>query len=153
MITRLMTKEDIPSVLQISNSCFKGNESWDTASFVAEMSNHLAHCLVIEDNSEILGFANVWIIAREANINSIATHENYRGKGIGTALLLGILNYCKENNTNEITLEVRESNLAAQNFYKKCGFIVEGERKKYYSNNGESAILMGNRNIIKTLDN
>lgn len=145
--TRLMTEEDILSVLKISNSCFKGNESWDAKSFKAELVNHLSHNFVITNNNIICGFANVWIIAGEANINSIAVDESLRGKGIGTSMLRSIFDYCINNNCNEITLEVRESNIIAQNYYKKLGFVIEGERKKYYSNNGESAILMGNRNI------
>lgn len=145
--TRLMKKEDIEDVLTISNSCFKGNESWDKPSLISEMSNHLAHCFVLSENDTILGFANVWIIIGEANINSIAIDESLRGKGLGSSLVNGILKYCTQNNTNEITLEVRESNLAAQNLYKKYGFTIEGTRPNYYSNNGESAVLMGNRNI------
>ncbi|MGL4655239.1 MAG: ribosomal protein S18-alanine N-acetyltransferase [Sarcina sp.] len=149
--TRLMEQEDISDVLKISNSCFHGNESWDKKSFEAELVNHLAHCFVILDNNKICGFANVWIIAGEANINSIAIDETLRGKGLGSSLLQGILKYCTENNTNEITLEVRESNKAAQNLYKKHSFTIEGERKKYYSNNGETAVLMGNRDIKSSI--
>lgn len=149
--TRLMTKQDIQDVLKISNTCFKGNESWDAPSLEAELINHLSHNFVIIDDKQVCGFANVWIIAGEANINSIAIDEILRGKGLGTSLLKCILKYCTENNCNEIMLEVRESNTTAQNYYKKQNFIIEGERKKYYSSNGETAILMGNRDIKSSI--
>lgn len=153
MITRLMNEDDIPDVLKISNSHFKGNESWDYKSFISELSNHLAHCFVIEDNSNILGFANVWIVAGEANINSIAVNKIFQSKGIGSQILHSILEYCIKNSTNEITLEVRKSNIRAQKLYEKYGFNINGERKNYYSNNGETALLMSNRNIQYFLEN
>ena len=58
-----------------------------------------------------------------------------------------ILKLCKENNTTDINLEVRSSNIKAQNLYKKFGFIQEGIRKKYYEDNKEDAILMWIHNL------
>lgn len=149
--TRLMKKADISDVLEITNSCFKGNESWDANSFETELINHLAHCLVLLDDNKICGFSNIWIVVGEANINSFAIDETLRGKGLGSALLQGTLEYCVENNCNEITLEVRKSNVIAQNLYKKHSFTVDGERKNYYSSNGETAVLMSNRDIKSTI--
>ncbi|MGL5633982.1 MAG: ribosomal protein S18-alanine N-acetyltransferase [Sarcina sp.] len=148
---RLMESDDISSVLDVITKVFKGNESWDKSSLKAELVNHLAHCFIISYNKTICGFANIWIIAGEANLNSIAIDVNYRRLSLGSNLLSYILNYCSNNNCNEITLEVRESNKIAQNLYSKYNFKIEGERKKYYSNNGESALLMGNRDILSTL--
>lgn len=150
---RLMKSEDISSVLNFINKIFKGNESWDKSSLEAELVNHLAHCFVISDEKKICGFANIWIVVNEANLNSIAIDLNYRGQKLGSKLLSYMLKYCLDNNCNEMTLEVRESNKIAQSLYSNNGFKIEGERKKYYSNNGESAILMGNRNISSSLKN
>ena len=49
---------------------------------------------------------------------------------------------CKSQKCNSITLEVRESNLPALKLYEKLGFKVAGKRKKYYSDNGEDALIM-----------
>ena len=57
------------------------------------------------------------------------------------------LNLCKKNNVIDINLEVRASNIKAQNLYKKFGFIEEGIRKKYYEDNKEDAILMWMHNL------
>ena len=55
-----------------------------------------------------------------------------------------ILNYAKNNKIASMTLEVRASNVVAQNLYKKYGFKMAGIRKEYYSNNKEDAIIMWN---------
>ncbi|MGL4741126.1 MAG: ribosomal protein S18-alanine N-acetyltransferase [Sarcina sp.] len=146
-----MKSQDISDVLNFINKIFKGNESWDKASLEAELVNHLAHCFIISYETKICGFANIWIVANEANLNSIAVDINYRGQNLGSKLLSYILKYCLNNNCNEITLEVRESNKIAQSLYFKYGFKTEGERKKYYSNNGESALLMRNNDILSSL--
>lgn len=69
-------------------------------------------------------------------IEYIIVDEAYRKKGIGSKLL----NAIQKNNIKNITLEVRESNVEAINFYKNNGFKVEAIRKNYYGN--ENAYLM-----------
>lgn len=69
-------------------------------------------------------------------IEYIIILEEYRKKGIGSKLLSEI----EKENINNITLEVRESNIAAINFYKKNGYKIEAMRKNYYGN--EDGYLM-----------
>ena len=85
-----------------------------------------------------------WKIIDEAHITNIAVLKEYRGKKIGEALLKEMINTCKDNKINSMTLEVRVSNLVAQNLYKKFGFKFSGIRKEYYSDNKEDAIIMWN---------
>ncbi len=141
-----MTTDDISDVLKVTSQAFTGGEGWSKSTLNAELINHLAHCFVALKNNKICGFANIWIIAGEANINSITISPNFRRQGLGSFLIENIIEYCKKNNTTIVTLEVRESNIAAQNLYKKHNFNIDGERKKYYSD-GETAILMSNKNI------
>ena len=65
-------------------------------------------------------------------------------KKIGDKLIQSLVKLCKENNIVYMTLEVRVSNLVAQNLYKKYGFKLAGIRKEYYSNNKEDAMIMWN---------
>lgn len=69
-------------------------------------------------------------------IEYIIVPEEYRKKGIGSNLLLEI----EKENINNITLEVRESNITAINFYKKNGYKIEAIRKNYYGT--ENGYLM-----------
>ena len=56
------------------------------------------------------------------NIHDLMVSSNYRGKGVGKALLNGIEQYCRNNEFLKITLEVDESNIAAQKLYRSCDY-------------------------------
>ena len=140
---RLMKETDINQVLEISSLSLK--ESWSMASFINELSNPLARYLIAEKGNKILGFAGVWIIVDEGHITNIAVHPKYRGYGIGKELLSSMIDYAKEWQINSFTLEVRPSNIIAQNLYNKFQFKEEGIRKNYYADNNEDAIIMWRR--------
>jgi len=90
----------------------------------------------------ILGFAGLWFMADEAHLANIAVRESYRRRHIGERLLISTIELAIEQNARIITLEVRESNKAAQNLYRKYGFFDVGVRRGYYTDNKEDAILM-----------
>jgi ribosomal-protein-alanine N-acetyltransferase len=71
----------------------------------------------------------------------------YRRKGIGEGLLIATIQLAQALNANVVTLEVRASNQIAQELYKKYGFQVVGRRLKYYSSDGEDAIIMSTDDI------
>lgn len=135
----------IDSVVKISEESFP--VSWSKESYINEVKNPLAHYLVAILNNKIVGFIGVWIVIGEANITNIAVSKDFRGHSIANLLMNTALNLCKKNNVIDINLEVRASNIKAQNLYKKFGFIEEGIRKKYYEDNKEDAILMWMHNL------
>ena len=143
-----MTTDHIQDVFQLSKDSF--HTPWSIDSISKELNNSFAKYVVAIDsiNNKLVGFAGMWIIAGEGNITNIAVNSNYRKQGIGYNLLSNLINICKENNCNDLTLEVRVSNLPAQKLYNKLGFINEGIRKKYYEDNGEDAIIMWKRNLL-----
>ncbi|MBC7219245.1 MAG: GNAT family N-acetyltransferase, partial [Hadesarchaea archaeon] len=65
----------------------------------------------------------------------------FRRQGIGTLLMKEIIDRFKKKEVKTVRLEVRKSNLGAQLFYKKLGFLERGEMPLYYED-GESAIAM-----------
>ena len=91
------------------------------------------------ENDLIVGFLSFDLIYDRAEINYIFVEEKYRKKGIATKLLNHMLDICN-NGCNNITLEVKESNKSAINFYLKNGFIEVARREKYYQD--EDGILM-----------
>ena len=137
---QLMKEKDVDEVLHISNLSLK--ESWSRESLLKEVTNPLAKYFLVKDDENILGFAGVWIIFDEGHITNVAIHPEYRGKGLGEYLMNSLIEGCKSQKCNSITLEVRESNLPALKLYEKLGFKVAGKRKKYYSDNGEDALIM-----------
>lgn len=90
----------------------------------------------------IVGFTGLWFMLDEAHITAIAVRSNYRRSGIGEGLLISTIELARQLNANIITLEVRASNMVAQALYQKYGFRVVGNRPRYYSDDGEDAVLM-----------
>ncbi len=95
----------------------------------------------------IVGFSGFWMMVGEAHIIAIGVRNGYRQLGIGEGLLIASIELAQILNANVVTLEVRASNKAAQELYKKYGFQVTGRRLKYYSSDGEDAIIMSTDNI------
>lgn len=91
-------------------------------------------------NSQIIGFINFSIIYDRSELNYIFVLEKYRRNGYSKVMMEFLINYVKNNNCLNITLEVRKNNISAINLYKKFEFKVIADRKKYYGN--EDAILM-----------
>ena len=79
-------------------------------------------------------------MAGEAHIISVGVRRNFRRRGIGELLMLNCFSKCVRSTYSAISLEVRSSNKAAQELYLKHGFLVEGTRKAYYSDNREDAL-------------
>ncbi|MCD6567744.1 MAG: ribosomal protein S18-alanine N-acetyltransferase [Dehalococcoidia bacterium] len=95
----------------------------------------------------IVGFAGLWMMAHNAHIMSLAVRDRYRGEGIGEALLISIIELAIRLDANMLTLEVRASNDIAQALYEKHGFRAAGYRPRYYSDNGEDAVIMNTNSI------
>ncbi len=90
----------------------------------------------------IVGYGGVWLSVDEGHITTIAVAPAYRGRGIGELLLNGLIDQALELNADVLTLEVRISNIVAQQLYLKYGFRPAGTRPRYYTDNGEDALIM-----------
>jgi ribosomal-protein-alanine N-acetyltransferase len=90
----------------------------------------------------IVGYAGIWVMTDEAHVTTIASHPDVRGKGVGELLLLALIHRSMEVGARWMTLEVRASNAIAQNLYRKYTFKEMGVRRRYYSDNGEDALVM-----------
>lgn len=102
----------------------------------------LTRLLQPEPKAPIVGYGGFWIVMDEAHISTIASDEQWRGRGIGELMLLAMIERGIELGAQEVTLEVRVSNWVAQNLYRKYGFEVVGRRPGYYRDNDEDADLM-----------
>jgi ribosomal-protein-alanine N-acetyltransferase len=139
---RKMTISDVPAVVEIDQMSF--SLPWPANSFRYEVSdNRAARCLVAEtEDNRIAAMIVSWILVDEMHIATFATHRDFRRHGIGSALLNAALNEARLAGAQRAFLEVRTGNGLAQEMYKKFGFEVTGQRKAYYRDNGEDAILM-----------
>ena len=135
-----MTSGQLDDVYIIETECF--SHPWSKQSLEEELNNETSLFLVAKEENEVIGYIGMSIVIDEGYIFNVAVRESYRNKGVATALINELITYGKKNNFSFITLEVRESNLPAISLYSKFGFIKAGERKDYYSNPKENAILL-----------
>jgi [ribosomal protein S18]-alanine N-acetyltransferase len=141
MDIRFMTVDDLDAVMEIEHSSF--SIPWSREAFYNEIEqNHLSTYLVVEDGERVAGYCGVWLVVDEAHITNVAVLPDYRGQGLGEALMQRIMKIAKEVGARVMTLEVRVSNKAAQGLYRKMGFQDGGIRKRYYSDNQEDALVM-----------
>ena len=92
--------------------------------------------------TKVVGYVGMWVILDEGHITNLAVDPAYRRKGIGRALLEHLITEGKKRGVRFLTLEVRSSNLVAQQLYRKLGFYEAGVRPGYYQDNQEDAIIM-----------
>ena len=140
-ILRRMTLSDVPAVHRLEEAIF--SMPWSEKDFVYEMTeNKVARYLVIEEAGEIIAFAGAHIILDQAHVTNIAVRQDCRGRGLGRMITRALMQYASNLGAEYLTLEVRQSNVTAQNLYKSLSFVKVNVRKRYYEDTGEDAWLM-----------
>lgn len=138
---RYMSKEDIDQILTIEHKSFA--TPWSRDAFDNELTlNQYAVYVVIEADGQVVGYCGMWLIVDEAHITNIAVLPEYRGQKLGERLLQRVMDLAREKGAKSMTLEVRVSNMVAQNLYRKLGFTNGGIRKNYYTDNQEDGLVM-----------
>ncbi|MCQ4924183.1 ribosomal protein S18-alanine N-acetyltransferase [Tissierella carlieri] len=141
IIIRKMEEEDLDRIMEIEKDAF--TTPWPKESFLLEITkNQLARYIVAEIDDVVAGYGGIWMILDEGHITNIAVESKYRKMGVGKAIVEGLIYLCNKERISAMTLEVRESNIAAQNLYKKYDFVESGIRPNYYADDNEDAIIM-----------
>src|SRR5215207_4678053 len=141
VLIRKMTLHDIEQVIAIDRISF--SLPWPERSFRFELTdNPASRCWVAEVDKRVAGMVVAWLFVDELHIATIATQPDFRRQGIARKLLSHTLLHALKEGARSSFLEVRESNLAAQEMYRKFGFEEAERRKRYYRDNDEDAILM-----------
>ena len=140
-----MNSFNILGVKEISDLSF--SSPWSLLSMEKELINKNAIYIVIKLGSKVVAFGGMWIIFDEGHITNIAVHPDFRRNNFGDTVVENLIKIAKDKNIASLTLEVRSSNIAAINLYKKHNFSVEGIRKNYYQSPREDGYIMWNHNI------
>jgi ribosomal-protein-alanine N-acetyltransferase len=141
---RRMREADLPMVVAIENVSF--SNPWSEETFRGELQNRpISHPLVIlaGPSARVVGYVIYWQIQQDVQVNNIAVHPDFRGRGIGEAALRAALALAVAAGAAFVTMEVRPSNAPALSLYRKMGFQVLGIRPGYYTNPNEDAYVMG----------
>ena len=136
-----MSHIHLDEVAAIESECFPVPWTREALLKDLETNKHAIYKVAISNN-KLAGYASMWHIVNEGQINNIAVAKNYRRMGVASLLLNSLSALAIERNMLGLTLEVRQSNTAAQALYHKHGFGAEGIRKNYYNKPKEDAIIM-----------
>ena len=137
-LVRPMLPSDLPVVLRIAEASLPN--PWSEAIWRDELSGPFGLYLVLEEESEVVGFIGVKHVADETHVMTIAVVPERRGRGHARALVGAALEAPVSRESRCVHLEVRPSNAAARTLYASLGFAETGLRPRYYGD--EDAILM-----------
>jgi ribosomal-protein-alanine N-acetyltransferase len=136
-----MRRRHLRSVVRIEGQVYP--RPWSHSLFVSELALRGSRAyLVAKVGRDIVGYGGVMMSMTDAHVTTIAVDPAWHRHGIGTRLLLGLARAGIERGATAMTLEVRLSNRAAQEMYKRFGFTAVGVRKGYYADTGEDALVM-----------
>ena len=135
-----MTAAHLDEVAAIENDCF--SHPWSRRSLESELKNETSPFLVAVEDGKVIGYIGMSAVIDEGYLFNAAVDSHYRKKGVGSALVRELVTWCQKHDFAFLTLEVRESNAPAIALYSRFGFVRVGERKNYYSDPAENALLM-----------
>ncbi|HWB67624.1 MAG TPA: ribosomal protein S18-alanine N-acetyltransferase [Mycobacteriales bacterium] len=140
---RKMRWFDVAPAAVIERELF-GDEAWTDAMLWSELAEReTRHYLAADDAEGLVGYAGLCAYdADEAYVQTIAVAGRGQRHGIGTRLLLALLDEAARRNSRRVDLEVRADNDVAQRLYAKHGFREIGVRRNYYQPSGTDAVVM-----------
>jgi len=132
---------DLDEIMELERLCFAS--PWSRQVFVEELQQDFSWIMTLRhaESRRMLGFINYWIVHDEIHVLNVATHPEWRRRGLGQLLMQHAIEVGTGRSAQLVTLEVRRSNAAAHTMYLKLGFVVVGVREGYYEN-GEDALIM-----------
>lgn|SRR5699024_4495089 len=139
---RRMRQEDLCTLLAIEAE--SDPSPWPDTMFIESMLWPQNRCEVLDISGDIAGYIIISTVIDEADVLSIVVAPAWRRQGIGRYLLSQAMERLAREQVERLFLEVRVSNLPAQQLYQQLGFAEVGRRKNYYSSAAgpEDAIVM-----------
>jgi [ribosomal protein S18]-alanine N-acetyltransferase len=146
---------EITSIDEIEQHSFKS--PWSRQTFEGELLREWARLDVARSGGRIVAFCNYWLVTPrgedlakasnkraegEVHILAIATHPDWRGRGIGARVLAHVIDVACAAGCSLATLEVRRSNRPAIAMYERSGFKTVHVRARYYQDDDEDALVM-----------
>jgi ribosomal-protein-alanine N-acetyltransferase len=133
---------DVPAIAEIERRSFA--DPWSEHAFATSITATHAYVRVAADpvSGELLGYMIAWFVADEGEIANIAVAPAARGRGVGARLLDDVLSRARSLGVRNVYLEVRESNVTAQELYGSRRFVEIGRRRRYYSRPVEDALIL-----------
>lgn len=137
---RWMIRRDMPEVLLTEQESFEF--SWTEEDFLRCLRQRNCIGMVAEQGERVVGFMIYELHKQKLHILNFAVHPAFRRYHIGSQMTAKLISKLSSHRRTRITLEVRETNLTAQLFYRAQGFKAVRVMRSYYEDSGEDAFLM-----------
>ena len=137
---RWMIRRDMAEVLAAEQQSF--DYSWTEEDFLRCLRQRNCIGMVAEQGEKVVGFMIYELHKSKLHILNFAVHPGCRRGGVGSQMVAKLISKLSSHRRTKITLEVRETNLAAQLFFRAQGFLAVRVLRAYYEDSGEDAFLM-----------
>ena len=129
------------SCIDLDQKALKG--LWTKSQWKKELTDPKRICIgIIElETEKLLGLCSAWLVIDELHITSIAVHPIHQRKGLGKFLMSELIKRSDSLLTNQIHLEVKDTNEPAKAFYKSMGFKIVGNRSNFYKDGGDAILF------------
>lgn len=138
-LVRPMTPADVAAVAELEAVAF--SDPWPPAFFFEELSAPGRDYVVVEEEGRIVAYGGTMVVDGDAHVMTIAVRPEARRRGLGSTVMASLFDVAIERGAEHLTLEVRSSNTAAIDLYRRFGFVAAGTRPRYYPD-GEDAMVM-----------
>ena len=137
---RWMIRRDMPEVLQTETESFEF--AWTEEDFLRCLRQRNCIGMVAEQGEKVVGFMIYELHKSKLHILNFAVQPAHRRSGVGAQMVAKLISKLSSHRRTKITLEVRETNLPAQLFFRTQGFKAMRVMRSYYDDSGEDAFLM-----------
>jgi ribosomal-protein-alanine N-acetyltransferase len=137
---RWMIRRDMPEVLQTEQESFE--YPWTEEDFLRCLRQRNCIGMVAEQGDKVIGFMVYELHKTKLHILNFAVRPAYRRVGVGSQMVAKLISKLSSHRRTRITLEVRETNLPAQLFFRAQAFLAVRVLRGYYEDTGEDAYLM-----------
>lgn len=134
--------EHIDMIVELEALCFAHPLSRTNIGMLLPGGIGRGYVMVDGERGVASAYGGIITVLDEGQILNIATHPDYRRRGLGKKIMDRIVSDAAEAGITFITLEVRESNAAARGLYEKLGFYQVGVLKNYYDSPREDGLIL-----------
>jgi len=135
-----MIRRDMPEVLAIEQECFEF--PWQEDDFIRCLRQRNCIGMVAEASERVVGFMVYELHKHRLHVLNFAVSERFHRRAIGSQMARKLISKLSYDRRSRIMLEVRETNLAAQLFFRSVGFRAVTVLRKFYEDTPEDAYLM-----------
>ena len=142
---RWMIRRDMPEVIEIEQDGFEF--PWSEEDFIRCLRQRNCIGMVAEHDDRVVGFMIYELHKTRLHILNFAVARSLQRQGVGTQMVAKLTSKLSSQRRTRVTLEVRETNLSAQLFFRACEFRAVSVLREYYDDSPEDAYLMQYRYV------